>query len=176
MNKRLIRISITLLAVILIGLGVTWIANGSARAALGNQGIPVRCYISGTMAPGTTQFLTCVSAAPPGFVGSQRVPDGYYFLVTDILVTPSGGTTGNAPVDFYLFDAYGTSSRASLIHFRSVDGATYGEHFTAPMYVLSADHRLEVQAFNANATSFDIRVNGLLTTNVDYLPMVLNNP
>ena len=44
MKMRLVHIVITLFVVILIGLGVSWIANGSARAALGNQGIPVRCF------------------------------------------------------------------------------------------------------------------------------------
>lgn len=176
MKKHLIRMAIIGLVVILVGLGATWLVSGTARAALGNQGIPVRCYTSsGGIAPGDDVFLTCVPAAPPSFVGSQRVPDGYYFLVTDVMVTPLANTTSAERVDFYLFNAYGTNSRSSLYHFRSVDGATSGQHFNVPLYTLTPDHRLEVQAFNANAVSFNIYVTGLLTNNVNYLPLVLQH-
>lgn len=159
-----------------LGLFGLFIPNLTARADVGNQGIPVRCYeTSGGISPGTTVFMTCVNSGSNLFVSSQRVPSGYYFLVTDVFVTPLSGANGNATVTFYFFDAYGTSGRASSYTFRSVDGASYGQHFTVPMYVLPADHRIEIQAFNANTVDFDIRVTGLLTTNVDYLPLVVNN-
>jgi hypothetical protein len=176
MKKHLIRMAIMGLAVVLVGLGATWLVSGSARAALGNQGVPVRCYTtSAGIAPGGDLFLTCVPAAAPGFVSSQRVPDGYYFLVTDVMVTPQTSGTSAKSVDFYLFDAYGTNSRASDYHFRSVDGASFGQHFSTPLYTLPADHRLEVQAFNANSVGFDIYVKGLLVNNVNYLPLVLEH-
>jgi hypothetical protein len=176
MKKHLIRMAIMGLVVVLVGLGATWLVSGNARAALGNQGVPVRCYTSSAgVAPGGDIFLTCVPAAPPGFVSSQRVPTGYYFLVTDVMVTPQASTTTAERVDFYLFDAYGTNSRSSSYHFRSVDGASSGQHFSVPLYTLTADHRLEVQAFNANDVGFDIYVTGLLVNNVNYLPLVLEH-
>lgn len=176
MKKHLIHTGLIILMVLLVGLGATWMVNGPARAALGNQGIPVRCsFTSAGIAPGDDKFLTCLSAAQPSFVGSQRVPDNYYFMVTDILVTPNTSVTSATRIEFYLFDAYGTNSRSSLYHIRSVDSATFGQHFTVPLYVLTSGHRLEVQAFNANATSFDIYVTGLLVTNVNYLPVIISH-
>jgi hypothetical protein len=162
--------------ILMLAVAISQINLIPAKASLGNQGIPVRCYISGSVTAGTSQFMTCVSAAAPYFVSSQRVPSGYYFLVTDVFVTPATGGTGDTPVGFYLYDAYGTSSRASSYVFRSVDGASYGQHFIVPLYVLTADHRLEVQAFGGNATSFEIRMTGLLVNSVTYLPMLYNNP
>jgi hypothetical protein len=176
MKHMLIRIVVIAMLVLLVGMGTLWIANGPAKAALGNQGIPVRCHVTSSgIAPGATSFLSCATASPPYFVSGQRVPDNYYFLVTDVMASPQASTTGAVRTEFYLYDAYGINSRASTYHFRSVDGATFGEHFTTPLYVLTPDHRLEVQAFNANAAAFDIYVTGLLVTNVSYLPLALDH-
>ena len=89
-------------------------------------------------------------------------------------MTPYGGSTGNATVGFYLFNAYATSGPAETNFFRSVDGQTFGEHFVSPMFVLLPDHRLEVVGFNSNQQTFDIRVTGLLVNNVTYLPVLRN--
>ena len=174
MKYRWNQLMFIVLVVVLVIIGIILLPPDNAQASLGNQGIPVRCYVSGSIAPGTTVFLNCITPISPSFVGAQRVPDGYYFLVTDIFVTPVSGGAGNTPVGFYLYNAYGETSRESLYNFRSIDGASYGEHFTSPFYVLVADHRLEVQASNANATSFEIRVTGLLVTNVTYLSLISN--
>jgi len=177
MRNRFYQFLFMVVLVILLAIGIGQLKTGNVQAALGNQGIPVRCYpVGGGLPAGTTQFLTCVTPGTNLMVSGQRVPSGYYFLVTDVFVTPSTGGTGNTPVGFYLYDAYAISSRASLYFFRSIDGASYGEHFTVPLYVLPADHRLEIQAFNANAAAFDIRVTGLLVTNVAYTPIILSNP
>lgn len=177
MKKRMFQLFLIMATIILLAFGFTQMKPKNVQAALGNQGIPVRCYnTSGGLSAGTTTFLTCVTPVSPGFVSSQRVPAGYYFVVTDVFVTPLSGGTGDTPVTFYLFDAYGTSSRASSNTFRSIDGASYGEHFNMPLYVLTEDHRLEVQAFNANAASFDIRITGMLVNNVSYIPVIFSNP
>ncbi len=178
MRRRRFQISLVAVVVAALGLSALFIPNLTARADVGNQGTPVRCYASGgAISHGETQFMTCVRAdgGYPGFVNSQRVPSGYYFMVTDVFVTPLSGGNGSTTVTFYLFDAYGTSGRASSYTFRSLDGASYGQHFTVPLYVLPADHRIEIQAFNANAADFDLRITGVLTTNVNYLPLVVNN-
>ena len=177
MKKRMFQIFILMVSIILLAFVITQWKPEKVQAALGNQGIPVRCYnTTGGLSAGTTTFLTCVTPVSPSFVSSQRVPAGYFFLVTDVFVTPLSGGTGNTPVSFYLFDAYATSGRASSYTFRSIDGASYGEHFNLPLYVLTEDHRLEVQAFNANAASFDIRITGMLVNNVSYLPAIFSNP
>jgi hypothetical protein len=72
-------------------------------------------------------------------------------------------------------DAYGANSHASPYTYCSIDGASVGEHFYMPLYVLTADHRLEVHAFNANAATFDIRITGMLVNNVSYLPAISQN-
>jgi hypothetical protein len=177
MIKKLIQITVIIGSLTAIGLAAAFIPNQMAKAALGNEGYPVRCYgDSSGVAPGEDIFLTCITpSGAPNFVSSQRVPSGYYFYITDIVVTPFSGAAGSANITFYLFDAYGASSRASLNTYRSVDGQTLGEHFTSPLYVLTADHRLEVQAFNANQQTFEIRVYGILTTNMTYLPLAFSN-
>ncbi len=156
--------------VLLLALGAAWQAPGQAQAAIANTGLPVRCYNIGFS---SSMFLTCVT--PPGsgvsFSGSQRVPVGYYFVVTDVLVTPVGGTA-TAVTDFYLEDCYGDANIQSINHFRHLGGETYSEHFTAPMWVLLADHRLQTVAQVANEQNYDIRVNGMLVTNLNYLAVI----
>lgn len=156
--------------VLLLALSADLQAPDQAQAAFANTGLPVRCYNIGFS---SSMFLTCVT--PPGsgvsFSSSQRVPAGYYFAITDILVTPVSGT-GTAVTDFYLEDCYGESSIQSINHFRHLGGETFSEHYAAPMWVLLADHRLQVVAQAANEQNYDIRVNGLLLTNLYYLAVV----
>ena len=96
-------------------------------------------------------------------------------MVTDVLITPYRGANGDGVVDIDLNDAYGSSSTQSINPFRSVDGATYGQHFTAPMWVLTPDHRLGVATLGDTNQQFEIRVSGLLTTNVPCMPAIFHN-
>ncbi len=173
MNKTILRIALLASLTALLILAGVLLAPSQAKAAFANVGIPARCYNIGFS---SSLFLTCVT--PPGsgvsFVSSQRVPSGYFFLVTDVMVTPVGGTTGDATTDFYLEDCYGDASIQSINHFRNLEGATYGQHFNAPMWVLLADHRLQVVTQAANQQNFDIRVNGFLVTNINYMPVVVS--
>jgi len=173
MNKYLMRIIFLAGGVILLILGVTLLAPARAEAAFANVGVPARCYNIGFS---SNFFLTCVTPSGSGvsFVSGQRVPTGYYFLVTDIMVTPQGGTSGDAITDFDLEDAYGDTSVQSINHFRNLEGATYAQHFNAPMWVLLADHRLQVVTHAANQQQFDLRVNGFLVTNLNYVPVVVS--
>jgi hypothetical protein len=161
------------LLVLIIGLLVSAGGFHSARAALGNVGYPVRCYSTGGGSPDF--FMTCVT--PPGapdFIDNQRVPDGYYYLITDVMITPYGGAAGNT-VYLDLKDAYGDNYVQSENHFRVLDGATTGQHFNAPMWVLLATHRLQVTEMAGNQSDYDIRVNGILVTNISYLPVMTGN-
>ncbi len=176
MKKHMFKLFLLVATIAVLAFGITQLKPEKVQAALGNQGIPVRCYAPlSSISPGITKFMTCVNSGT-NLMGSSRVPSGYYFLVTDVFVTPLSGGPGTANVTFYLFDAYGTSSRASSYTFRSTDGASYGQHFTVPLYVLPYDHRLEVQAFNANNVAFDIRITGLLVTNFTYVPSIISGP
>jgi hypothetical protein len=171
MNKHLMRAILFCSAALLIVLGIAWLSPARAEAALGNTGVPARCYNIGWNGSGF--YLTCTT--PPGsgvsFVGSQRVPAGYYFMITDLWATPASGTTTDGVTDFYLQDCYSEASIQSVNHFRNLEGATYGQHFNAPMWVLLADHRLQVVPQAANQQNFEIRVNGFLVTNLNYIPL-----
>ena len=173
MNKNIVRVLLVAGGVIVLILGIFLLTPTRAKATFANLGIPARCYGSFTT---TADFLTCVppSGAETSFVGAQRVPAGYYFLVTDVMVTPLGGTTGDALTDFSLEDCYGTSNIQSINRFRNLEGATYGQHFNAPMWTLLPDHRLQVVVNGGSQQAFEIRVNGLLVTNINYLPMVVS--
>ena len=175
MKNRVYQAFLLVITIVLLAFGISQIKTENVKAALGNEGIPVRCYAPlSSISPGITKFMTCVNAGS-NLMGSSRVPLGYYFLVTDVFVTPLSGGPGTANVTFYLFDAYGTDSRASSYTFRSNDGASFGEHFNVPLYVLPYDHRLEIQAFNANNVAFDIRITGLLVTNFTYVPSLISS-
>jgi hypothetical protein len=150
-----------------------WVAAKPVKALLGNIGTPVEGYMGGSLAPGNNYFMTCFTPSGPNFTDSnQRVPDGYYFLVTGITITPDAGTTINAVTDVDIYDAYGTNNRRTFITLRGVTTATYGVQYTVPYFVLTGGHRLEI--VNASYSQFPVmvRVTGLLVTNVNYLPMV----
>jgi hypothetical protein len=156
--------------VIMIGLVVTT-GSGTATAALGNSGVPVRCFRPGaSLAPGGQTFLSCVASDGTAFAEGQRVPTGYYLLVTDVLITPDAGASTSGIVDLTVFDAYGTNSRQSSFRLRDTRAATFGYQFAAPYFVLPATHRLEVTSAAISAHSAEIRVSGFLVTNLNYIP------
>ena len=157
-----------------IGLMTAWLMTETTHASLVNQGYPVRCYNVSTT---SEFFLSCINTqGTPSFVGNQRVPTGYYFLITDIMITAHENVVGN-DVSFKLKDCWDTASvMYPTTNFRVLDGSTLGQHFIAPMWVLPEDHRLGVELLPGNQAAFDLRVNGFLVTNVSYLPVVLHLP
>jgi hypothetical protein len=165
--------SIVILLVIVAHVATSGVVpTAGASLSLGNVQYPVRCYNIGNSASYT---LICVTpAGSPSFVSSQRVPEGYYFLITDVMITPTGSLAAdNVVLD--LNNAYGAGSIQSINHFRVLDGSTFGQHFNAPMWVLFPDHYLSVVQDADNQSTYDIRVNGFLVTNGTYLPMVMND-
>jgi len=174
MKTRMISFPTAALLLVAIVLAAAWFTNGTARAAVGNTGVPVWCYAS-TLSAGNDVRLFCFP--PNGTVAPfERVPAGYYFMVTDVTMSPitSGASTGNL-VELDLKDGYGTSGVFFAInHFKYVDGATAGQHYISPMWTLVADHFLEV-AVSANTQQyFELRVMGILTTNATYIPLAAN--
>jgi hypothetical protein len=174
MNTTHSRRIIVVVAAVAVLFAIAWGAAGPVRASLGNTGVPVRC----SEAPGTpiqpaeSRFLTCTAADGTPFADGQRVPNGRYLLVTDIMVIPDGGTDMEALTDVTLYDAYGNSGRAYSLRLRGTTTASYDYHFTTPYMVLPAGHRLEASiAWFAQKWVF-VRVSGLLVTNVNYLPLV----
>jgi hypothetical protein len=147
-----------------------------ARAAMGNRGVPVRCFASGGgIAAGDSAFMTCYAADGTSFSGNQRVPSGYYLLVTDVIVTPRAGSNTSGVTEIFVYDAYGASSRQSHFYLRGSTTDSYGHTFAVPYMVLSADHRLEIVAQGFNAYAVDVRATGLLVTNVLAMPLVTSD-
>ncbi len=175
-SSSIVKVSlVVVLALVVVGLGGP--TSGRAAASLGNSGVPVRCFTPGAgVTAGNSAFFTCYAADGTGFSGNQRVPPGYYLAVTDVLVSPRAGAALSGVTEISLFDAYGTASRQSQFYLRSAETSTYGHTFAVPYLVLRPDHRLEVVAAGFNAYSVDVRITGVLVTNLQWLPMVLRNP
>ena len=80
--------SMLVLVVVLAVLVVIWLMANPVRATLGNYGTPVRCTAI-NINSGQSAFLDCFAADGTPFTDGQRVPSGYYLLVTDVVVTVS---------------------------------------------------------------------------------------
>lgn len=173
MNKNTaIKLSLIALALVLVG-GVGALVWSGRATALGNSAIPARCFRSGALQPGNAAFLTCANAGGVTFVDNQRVPNGYYFVVTDVLITPDAGLDTTGITDLTLYDAYGDNGRQSSFRLRETRAATLSASFAAPYLVLIPGHRLEATLAALSANGVEIRVSGWLVTNLDYLPLAL---
>lgn len=174
-GSTIVKVSLVV-ALALMVVGLAGPASGKAAAGLGNSGVAVRCFAPGAgVAAGNSAFLTCYAADGTGFSDNQRVPPGYFLAVTDVLVSPRAGAALSGATEISLFDAYGTSSRQSQFYLRSADTSTYGHTFVVPYLVLQSDHRLEVVAPGFNAYTVDVRVTGVLVTNLQWLPAIMRN-
>ncbi len=176
MNKHLMRAILFCIVALLLGLGIAWLSPARAEAALGNTGVPARCFHDNISTAGETLTCSTPSGAGVSFVNGYAVPAGYYFMVTDVWVTPQGGTT-NAVTDFNLGDMLnfppGTifAVSRSLHHFRNIEGSTYGQHFNSPLVVVVAGDWLNVLPLAGSQQAFDIYVSGFLVTNLNYIPL-----
>jgi hypothetical protein len=149
---------------------------GPALASMGNRGVPVRCFAPGSgITAGNAAFMTCYAADGTSFAGNQRVPSGYYLLLTDVLVSPRAGSSTTGVTEISVYDAYGTSGRQSQILLRSTRTDTYGYTFASPYLVLSADHRLEIVSAGVSAFPVDVRASGLLVNSAVAVPLVMTD-
>jgi hypothetical protein len=164
--------------VLLLLAGTLFLVTGNSRvrAALGNTGVPVRCFKPGAaLAPGASTFLSCVPASGPAFADGQRVPNGYYLLVMDVLVSPDAGVEDSSRTDVTIYDAYGDNSRQSSFRLRNTVADSYGFKFSAPYLVLSPGHRLEITNAAASEAGVEVRITGLLVTNVSFVPLAVGD-
>ena len=155
-------------------LAAVWAVVDPVRASLGNRGVPVRCRESGDFIPiGETLFFDCVAADGTPFTDGQHVPEGYYLLVTDVIVTSAGGYGKSS---LWLYDVLEDDTRDYVLKLQSwsdgLGNPTFGFHFTTPYMVLPAGHRLEGENRDS-AVNITVFVSGLLVTNVSYLPLVV---
>lgn len=177
MQRQAIRVRWLWLLVLVAVITGGWFSVKPVRAALGNTGTPVRLNMASSVAPGNTggAFMRCFTVSGPTFVDNERVPAGYWLLVTDIEVIPEAASTAAAITDVTLYDAYGTNGRTTNYRLRSTDSSSYGVHFTVPYLVLAEGHRLEVTTAAYAGVNVRVYASGLLVTNVNYLPLAASN-
>ena len=161
---------------VVIGLLGFQFVSKPARASLGNSGIPVQCFpdtLGNTIAPDESAFFRCVAADGTLFNDNQqRVPAGYYLLITDIVITPESGDSTIGAFNLTLYADSGKSNWEYGVEFRDLTGNTVSEHYTVPYMVLPENYRVE--GYNQAATySLNIYLSGLLVTNVSYMPLAV---
>lgn len=135
-----------------------------AQAQLGNSGVPVHCA-AGVLS--SAQTFGCIASDGTAFV-NNRVPTGYYLMVTDIIIAPINSTDVQADIE--MEDAGNTLVNDVLIQTTSF--GTQGQHFTTPALVLPAQYRL--RAATLNGGGYLGEVFGMLTRNLTYMPLILH--
>jgi hypothetical protein len=107
----------------------------------------------------------------PSWGGTNGVPEGWYFLVTDVLV--HADTIISAPeLKFNIYHISGCDNGipggtglARLVRVRSAaDASTFTAHFTSPLHVLPEGSCLRFDGFANNTISGRVHVSGYLTT------------
>jgi len=176
MKNRVYKVFLVAATIVILAFGFAQLKTDNVEAALGNQGIPVRCSLSNAgVNAGESDFMVCRTPVSPVFTEYQRVPSGYYFIVTDILVTPLYAGTDPVSTDITLYDFYDGLSY-EYYRFRGVGAESFGEHFNMPLLVLPAEHSLHVSGKITNTGFVDVRVTGMLVTNATYVPAIFSNP
>ncbi len=164
-------VTIVVLACLVVVLSIVsaFTAVSSAKAALGTTGVPVSCSQYVPANTSTAVNLSCYAADGTAFGNNHvTVPAGHYLLVTDVVVSPYGPTSGDWIVG--LLRMQGTTSFDS-IGFDTLTRATFSEHFLTPFFVVSQDQSLGAVSGSSNSGAVSIIVTGLLTTNVTYVPL-----
>ena len=157
---------------VLLLLGLAWQWTSSARASLGNTGIPVHCRTTSTVAESATRTLKCHAADGTLFTNSdERVPSGYYLLVTDVILVPDGGSDASAVVSADLASA---NPADQFMRLRNTDNAMQALHFTSPYFVLKAGQYLSVTNAWFSQKWIYVYASGLLVQNVSYLPITVH--
>ena len=137
---------------------------------MGITGVPVRCATEQDVPPQQSSILKCVAADGTPFDNGQDVPEGFYLLVTDIVILSRG-----LRVDLSLYDAFGPDdNQVYSLHFDGGNNRYFSEHFNTPYMILEAGHRLIAINHTGNILS-RVYVSGLLVASVTYVPMFVNN-
>ena len=100
------------------------------------------------------------------------MPDGYYLLVTDVVITSDSSADGSL-TSMNLYVGYATNNRRYSISLRGPDTESYSQHFAVPYLILGAGDRLD----GANTSGSDwlrVHVSGLLVRNLTYLPSIVH--
>lgn len=111
--------------------------------------------------------MWCAAADGTSFTD---VPAGHYLLVTDFSMAPFPSADG--PFDGSVSQVNGTTS-IYYVFLITPRRATVSEHYITPCFVVPPGDHLGAKN-NAGSTSMAwFYVSGLLTTNYNYLPMLV---
>ena len=117
-------------------------------------------------------YLSCFSYGPddPHWSSINGVPDGYYFLVTDVTIMPiTQNDTGEYTFYLYLIGGCnngveGGSSLTELIPLKIVPNSqTWSAHYESPLLILYPGSCLRVTGWSSNTADVYFRVTGYLT-------------
>jgi hypothetical protein len=131
---------------------------------------PQRC--SAQISAGEQEYLNCYSYGPgdPGWSGINGIPDDYYFLVTDITITPyTQDDTGEYTFSFYHIGGCNTgvdggSSLREFVPLKVVPNSqSWSAHYESPVLLLPPRSCLRVDGWASNTTDVYFRVTGYLT-------------
>lgn len=171
MNRPKVRVFQAMVAsAILISLAMNPLNISHSEAATGNQGIPARCEAVFNLGQAAT--FSCVSAGNVLFVDGQKVPTGFYFLVTDIVITPIN--TGNGTnLNQITFSVNNDTGQVLEISFNTNDRFSDRIHYTTPYIFLAGGEWLRGVNPMTSFSRLWVYVSGILTTNVNYLPLIM---
>ncbi len=162
-------LSLVLLACLIVALLIVtaFALVSSASAQIGNTGVPMICE-SPSLSSGTSARMSCVGADGSYFgPGDTTVPAGHYLFVTDYLV--HNGTSAG----LYFAEVCSMQGTTPWRCVPTDGNPDYppSKHFTMPMLWAKSGEYLEAHNGGSPA-SMTIRVYGLLTTSVNYLPLL----
>jgi len=146
------------------------IQTTAAATATTPESYPQRC--STGVSAGEEVYLNCYSYGPgdPGWSGVNGVPDGWYFLVTDVTIMPNTqNDTGEYTFNFYHISGCNTGvdggrGLAELIPLKVVPSSqTWSAHYQSPLLIIPQHNCLRVTGWNSNTADAYFRVTGYLT-------------
>ena len=134
---------------------------------------PQRCNVS--IVASNTTYLDCYTFGPGrrlyNWSSVNGVPDDFYFLVTDITISPNTDlVTGNYGFNLRNFmdcdtGSEGGGAMVNNIYFRvGPDSQSWTAHYESPLFILPPHNCLSVEAWPFNNTGARFLVNGYLTT------------
>ncbi len=142
----------------------------TTAAAMAPESYPQKCQAQ--ISAGEQEYLNCFSYGPgdPGWSGIDGVPDGFYFLVTDITITPyTQNDTGEYTFYFYHIGGCNTgvdggSSLREFVPLKLVPSSqSWTAHYESPVLIVPQRSCLRVDGWASNTTDVYFRVTGYLT-------------
>ena len=138
-------------------------------AALGNTGTPVWGNLSAPLPQTEQRYVRLFAADGTPFANGDTVPEGKYLIITDIVLTPDGGSDSAAVISVDL------DTGRQALRLRSTDNGTLSLNYTTPYFILRGGERLRVTNAWFSGKWVYVNVSGVLVSNVNYIPLALGD-